>query len=162
MSNITIGNTYYLNKKYSYPIKIIGAIVLNEEIHLITKSTPLETGNEVVVNLLKLSTFEKGLQEGIYTKTPMKQVQERNSVLDFEDSSLVSEIYKTGYEDALIDCGSTNCDCDCEKECELENNQEKNNEFVDEDMENFCKTIGRLFGLTPTDVLDTIKKMQAK
>ena len=161
MSNITIGNTYYLNKKYSYPIKVIGIIVINEEVHLITKTTPLKEGNEVIVNLLKLSTLEKGLQNGIYTKNPMKPVRERDSLLDFEDSSLASEIYETGFEDALNNCDLANCERDCEKECDCKDKQEQN-EFVDEDMENFCKTIGRLFGLKPTEVLDTIKKMYTK
>ena len=95
----------YLNKKYSYPINILGEITLEGEKYYITKATPLEEDMEVVVKLLKVHDVFEGIKTKKYTTLPMKEVKERSNVLDYEKSQLCLEFYEAGYEDALQDLG---------------------------------------------------------
>lgn len=171
MQNIQIGKTYYLNKKFSYPVTMIGTIILGEELYMITKASPLEDDNEVVVKLLKYSTIEKGLKNGTYTETPLKTVKERNTVLNYNESSLVADVYEVAYDDALVDVGLIeNEDRNFSTDEKIKANangskspcEKEKCDFVDEDMKEFCETIGSLFGLKPTSVLDVFKDMSKR
>lgn len=106
MLKVKINDVYYLNKKFSYPIKIIGIIELEGEHYLITKATKKEEeDNEVVVRLLKCSTLEKGLENKTYTLQPLKPIKEKTTKLEYEDSTLIQDVYEVAYDDALVDLG---------------------------------------------------------